>query len=68
MILNIIGGAIIFLIGILVGYHVGLEIFSRRYNGILDEYNEQITQITKEYNDMASMFEQPVGGKSDGRT
>lgn len=58
MILNIIGGAIIFLIGMLVGYHVGLKIFSRRYNCILDEYDEQITQITKEYNDMASVFEQ----------
>lgn len=55
MILNIIGGAIIFLIGMLVGYHVGLRIMVRRTEGI-------INAITSDYEDLSNM----IGGRHDG--
>jgi uncharacterized protein YebE (UPF0316 family) len=57
MILNIIGGAIIFLIGMLVGYHVGLRIMVRRTEDI-------INAITSDYEDLSNM----IGGRPDGRT
>lgn len=57
MILNIIGGAIIFLIGMLVGYHVGLRIMVHRTEDI-------INAITSDYEDLSNM----IGGRPDGRT
>lgn len=58
MILNIIGGIIILLAGILIGYHVGLHLFAKKFNCILEEYDATIQGLTEEYEDMANLISQ----------
>lgn len=59
MILNIVGGIIILLAGILIGYHVGLNLFANKFNCILEEYDATIQGLTEEYEDMVNLMTQP---------